>query len=199
MDLVELGQLVVLFFVIIDPITSFAVFFVLTSDKTEAERMRTATMAVTVAAALAYGVLLLGSFLLDMFSTSIDDLRVAGGIILLILGIQMALGLSYTGGENGGAQKSVQAIASIVATPFLSGPATITAIIISESDFGLLLTGLAVTIVLVFTAALFVLSARLNRFINRTAVQIMSTVLGVITIAWGVNYIRTGLMAAMGL
>jgi len=53
--------------------------------------------------------------------------------------------------------------------------------------------------VLVFTAALFVLSARLNRFINRTAVQIMSTVLGVITIAWGVNYIRTGLMAAMGL
>ncbi len=199
MDLAELGQLVVLFFVIIDPITSFAVFFVLTSDKTEAERMRTATLAVTVAAGLAYTVLLLGSFLLDMFSTSIEDLRVAGGIILLILGIQMALGMSYTGSEGGGNHKSIQAIASIVATPFLSGPATITAIIISESDFGLLLTGLAVTIVLVFTAVLFVLSAKLNRFIHRTPVQIMSTVLGVITIAWGVNYIRTGLVAALGL
>jgi len=195
----ELGQLVVLFFVIIDPITSFAVFFVLTNEKSKEERMRTALLAVAVAAALIYAVLLLGQLLLRMFSTTIEDFRVAGGIILLILGIQMALGQSFQApGGSGGNQKSVQAIAAIVATPFLSGPAAITAVIISVKDFGMLETGLAVTIVLVFTAVLFVLSARLNRFINRTVVQIMSTIMGMLTIAWGVMYIRTGIMAFLG-
>ena len=195
----ELGQLVVLFFVIIDPITSFAVFFVLTNEKSKEERMRTAVLAVTVAAALIYAVLLLGQLLLRMFSTTIDDFRVAGGIILLILGIQMALGQSFQApGGSGGNHKSVQAIAAIVATPFLSGPAAITAVIISVKDLGMLETGLAVTVVLVFTAVLFILSARLNRFINRTVVQIMSTVMGMLTIAWGVMYIRTGIMAFMG-
>ncbi len=199
MDIAGLGQLVVLFFVIIDPITSFAVFFVLTGDKTDAERMRAATLALAVAAALAFIVLLLGSLLLRVFSTTIEDLRVAGGIILLILGVQMALGMSFPGGDPAGNHRSVQAIASIIATPFLSGPATITAIIISENDFGLLATGVAVGIVLGITAGLFLLGTRLNRFIPRTPVQIMSTVLGIITIAWGVNYIRTGVVAALGL
>jgi multiple antibiotic resistance protein len=199
MDLVGLGQLVVLFFVIIDPLTSFSVFFVLTKDKTDAERMRAATLALVVAATLAFIVLLLGTLLLSVFSTTIEDLRVAGGIILLILGIQMALGMSFPGGEVAGNHRSVQAIASIIATPFLSGPATITAIIISESDFGLPATGIAVTIVLAFTTVLFLLGTRLNRFIPKTPVQIMATVLGIITIAWGVNYIRTGIVAALGL
>jgi multiple antibiotic resistance protein len=195
----ELGQLIVLFFVIIDPITSFAVFFVLTHDKSQEERIRTAVLAVTVAAGLSYAVLFLGNLLLSFFSTTIDDFRIAGGIILLILGIQMALGQSYQApGGSGANHKSVQAIAAIIATPFLSGPATITAVIISVKDFGILATGLAVTIVLVFTAVLFLLSAKLNRFINKTAVQIMSTVMGLLTIAWGVMYIRVGIMAFIG-
>lgn len=195
----ELVQLVVLFFVIIDPITSFAVFFVLTNEKSKEERMRTAVLAVAVAAVLIYAVLLLGQLLLKMFSTTIDDFRVAGGIILLILGIQMALGQSFQApGGSGANHKSVQAIAAIVATPFLSGPAAITAVIISVQDFGMVETGLAVTVVLAFTAVLFVLSARLNRFINRTVVQIMSTIMGMLTIAWGVMYIRTGIMAFVG-
>jgi len=194
----DLGQLIVLFFVIIDPITSFAVFFVLSKDNSTEERIRTAILAVTVAAVLSYAVLFLGNALLGFFSTTIEDFRIAGGIILLILGIQMALGQSYQApGGSGGNHKSVQAIAAIIATPFLSGPATITAVIISVNDFGTLETGIAVTVVLAFTAVLFILSAKLNRFINKTLVQIMSTVMGLLTIAWGVMYIRIGIMSFM--
>ncbi|MEO0023080.1 MAG: MarC family protein, partial [candidate division WOR-3 bacterium] len=147
-------QLIILFFVIFDPLLSFVVFFGATADMTPQEKRRTAILAVSVAIGISLLCLVFGAGILKLFNTNINDFKIAGGIILGILGIQMSLG--QAGSERVmGTKKSAKAIASLIATPLLTGPASITAIIISVHDYGRLLTALAILIVLLVTLAIF--------------------------------------------
>jgi multiple antibiotic resistance protein len=188
----NLIQLIILFVVIIDPMASFAVFAVATDPMKDQERRRTAFLAIAVAAIISGLVLFLGETLLDLFNTDIQNFKVAGGIILLIFGIQMSLGMSLFNVEEKEGN-STAAIASIIATPLLTGPATISTIIITSHDYGILSTGTAIAIVLAFSAALLLLSARISHKIGKMPIQVMSTIMGLITLAWGIMFIREGL------
>ena len=188
----NLLQLIILFLVIFDPFASFAVFYVATSNMDKRERNKTAAWALLVAGVLSYGVLFFGQNLLNLFSTTIEDFKVAGGIILVLLGINMALGYSLTNIDKI-KNNSAIAIAAIIGTPMLTGPAAITSIIVSVKDYGIIISGAAVTIVLAFTGILFYSNSRLSKFMGRTAIQVMSTILGLVTVAWGVKFVRAGL------
>lgn len=187
----QLVQLVILFVVIFDPLASFAVFTTSTASMTPAEKKRTALLAVLAAAAMSYAILLIGAPLLALFSVSISDFKIAGGIILAIFGVQMTLGQSLGGKIKEGA--SVPAVAAIIATPLLTGPAAITAIIAAVNDQGMLVTGIAVTIVMGITAAMFALPTGVVKRIGKTPIQFMSVIMGMITLAWGIRFIRDGL------
>ena len=186
-------QLLILFFVIFDPLASFVIFTVATSSMQEKERRRTATIAVIVAATISFLVLLFGQGLLQLFNMDIKEFQVAGGIVLGILGLKMVLGYSLVDVERVKGD-STWAIASIIGTPLLTGPAAITSIIISASNYGKMVTGLAVGMVLVGTAILFYNTKRANRIMGRTTIQVISTILGLITLAWGVKYILQGII-----
>lgn len=188
----NLPQLIVLFTVIIDPMASFAVFAVATDPMKDSERRRTAFLAIAVAAIISGLVLFLGERLLDLFNTDIQNFKVAGGIILLIFGIEMALGMSLFDVEKKEGS-STAAIASVIATPLLTGPATISTIIITSHDYGVTCTGLAIVIVLAISAALLLAAGILAKKIGRMPIQVMSTIMGLITLAWGVMFIRDGL------
>ena len=186
-------QLLILFFVIFDPLSSFVIFTVATSSMQEKERRRTATIAVIVAATISFLVLLFGQGLLQLFNMDIKEFQVAGGIVLGILGLKMVLGYSLVDVERVKGD-STWAIASIIGTPLLTGPAAITSIIISASNYGKMVTGLAVGMVLVGTAILFYNTKQANRIMGRTTIQVISTILGLITLAWGVKYILQGII-----
>lgn len=188
----HLIQLVVLFIVIFDPMASFVVFVIATKSMSEADRKRTALLAILTASLISYAVLLLGQQLLDLLSINILHFKIAGGVILFILGVEMALGYPLTN-VDATKESSANAIAAIIATPLLTGPAAITAIIISVREYGFIDTGLAVTIVLLFSAILFLLSTRINRVAGKAPIQVLSTILGLITLAWGVKFIAEGL------
>lgn len=193
-------SLIILFFVIIDPLTSFVVFFVSTKGFDKKTKMKIAILSVLLATIISYLVLFFGNNLLQIFSTDINSFKIAGGIILVILGINMSLGKSFNDIEKMEGD-SVHAVASIIATPLISGPATITAIIISSSDFGKLLTGAAIGIILIIIAILFYLSIRYHNITNKakTTIQVITTIMGLITLAWGVNYILSGIQVVFNL
>ena len=188
----QLVQLVILFTVIFDPLSSFAVFTASTATMTAAEKKKTALYAVLAAAAMSYTILLVGAPLLNLFSVSISDFKIAGGIVLAIFGIQMTLGQSM--GDSGIKNaSSVPAVAAIIATPLLTGPAAITAIIAAVNDYNIYVTGVAITIVLLITAAMFSLPTKVINKIGKTPIQFMSVIMGMITLAWGVRFIKEGL------
>ncbi len=185
-------QLVILFFVIFDPLLSFIVFFGATAGMSPAEKRKTAILAVSVALTISLVCLVFGESILKLFNTDINDFKIAGGIILGILGIQMSLG--QVGTEQVlGTKKSAKAIASVIATPLLTGPASITAIIIAVHDYGRLLTAGAVLIVLLITLIIFLQAPRITRFTGETALQVVSTIMGLITLSWGIMFVKAGL------
>ena len=188
----NLLQLIILFFVIIDPFVSFAVFLVATKHMPRTERIHIALLAVLIASIIAYLFLFLGEQLLEVFHISLDNFRVAGGIILGVLGAKMTLG--HTLLELHKHEKnSDSALASIIATPLITGPACITAIIVSVHDYGQLVTGVSVGIVLLITAVFLLVSTGLQKLMGKTAIQVTSTLMGLITLAWAVSFVRTGL------
>ncbi len=190
--LYTLLQLVILFFVIFDPLLSFIVFFGATAGMSPAEKRKTALLAVTVASAISLICLITGEGVLKLFNTTIDDFKIAGGIVLGLLGIKMALG---QGGSDIilGKGKSSRAIASLIATPLITGPAAITAIIITVHDYGRILPAIAILIVMLFILVLFLQAPRITRLAGETAMQVISTIMGLITLSWGVMFIKSGL------
>lgn len=188
----DILTLTVLFFVIFDPFASFAVFTAATERMAFRQRRNTALLAVLVASIISYSVLFFGDSILRLFGAGIHDFKIAAGVILCILGIKMSLGESIAGGLDD-EKASSQAIAALIGTPLLTGPAAITTIIVVVDDYGVAGPALAVTSVLAFTAALFLASTLLSRFINTTLIRVLSTILGLITITWGVKFIRAGL------
>ena len=188
----SLLQLIVLFFVIFDPPMSFTVFLLATKNRSVAERRKIAGLAVLVATVISFAVLFLGEKLLVLFNTNITDFKVAGGIILALLGINMVLGKSVVDEEKL-KNNTGRAIAALIGTPLLTGPAAITSIILSVSDYGMLLTAFAISLVLLI-AALFLYNASfLQKYLGMTFIQVLSTILGLVMLAWGINFVRAGL------
>lgn len=183
-------QLIIFFFVLFDPLASLGVFFAGTQKMTNPERKKTAVYAIVAAGALCFGTLLLGTELLTLFNTNIDDFRVAGGIILMILGGKMALGYPIHELKKGAT--SSHAIASLIATPLLTGPAVMTSTILLKNDYGVPLTGAAIVIVLLITLLIFLNTTKIYKRFGRAA-SLLTTFLGLIIIAWGVNFLRTAL------
>jgi len=184
-------KLIILFFVIFDPFMSFAVFSSLTRGLSPADRKKTASLAILVACLVSGVILLFGEGLLELLSTDIASFKVAGGIVLGILGVKMSLGQSIA--EICDApDRSARAIAAIIGTPMLTGPAAISAIIISTEESGIAVTALAIGIVLLFTGILFYQAQRVSRILGTTVIQVLSTILGLVTLSWGVKLIQEG-------
>lgn len=184
-------HLTILFFVIFDPLASFAVFYAATSHLREKERARIALYAVLVALILSLTVIIFGQQFLILFNTTIQDFKVASGIILSILGIKMALGQSLTDMTTM-KDKSSYGIAAIIGTPLLTGPAAITSIIVSVNDYGHIVTTSAIIIVLAITAVIFYLNTWIQKIIGDISIRVISTLLGLITVSWGVKFFREG-------
>jgi multiple antibiotic resistance protein len=188
----NLINLIILYFVIFDPLMSLSFFFAATKNMDTKQRIKTATLAIMVACFVSYTFLLFGLELLKFFSTTLEDFKIAGGIILCILGIKMALGQPAAEATEADI-KSSRAIAAIIGTPLLTGPAAITSIIITSKDYGILNTAIAITIVLSITGVLFYQAARIIKLLGNTTIQVISTMLGLITLSWGIMFIRNGI------
>ncbi len=182
-------QLVLLFLVIFDPLASLSVFVSSTGKKSIHVQHRIAIISVLVAGLISFVVLLLGNTLLTLFDTTIDDFKIAGGIILVLLGINMVMGKSIVE-ETTIKDSSAPAIAAIIGSPILAGPASITTIIISIHEYGRFATGVSIVIVLAITGLIFWFGPEIHKRLGETFEKVMSAILGLVTISWGVRFIR---------
>lgn len=190
----NLIQLVILFLVIFDPLLSLMVFLSASKKMIPKERRTNAILAVLVAFVLSFSIVLIGGYLLVLFNTTLGEFKIAGGIILIVLGIKMALGIPLAD-QKILKSSSGRAIAAIIGTPLLTGPAAMTAIIVSVNDYGYLLTVTSITIVLGLTALIFLQAEKINRIIGKTMTQVLSTIFGLITLSWGIKLIKEGIFS----
>lgn len=186
----ETIKLFVLFVVIFDPFLSSASFVSLTSGFSEDRKRSVAAAATALASFLVLIFLLSGNLLLELMSVKMTDFQIAGGIILAILGVRMVLGQEITEHKKA---DGAAAIATVIATPLITGPAAITTTVISVAQYGMFTTGIAVfgALFVVFIALYF--STFIYKKTGPTFASLFSTMLGLVTLAWGVAFVRQGL------
>jgi len=89
MDAYEVARAFASLFVIMNPFASIPIFLKVAGE----DKAKAAAQAVFVASGVLFAFLFFGSALLEVFRITLDSLRVAGGLILGILGVRLVLGL----------------------------------------------------------------------------------------------------------
>jgi len=176
-----------------DPIGVVPIFLSLTSDETPERRRAISLRAVVRASVILVLFTLAGSAILDVFAISIDSFRIAGGLVLAILGLQIMFDISFKSASALPADGDVSMVP--LATPLIAGPGTISMSIILVKEYGYLLT-LAAMLINLFLMLVSLWSANLLlRLLGRQGAEAFAKIMGLIVLAVGVELVRKGLLA----
>ena len=179
-------------FVLLSPLSSFPV--LMNAHKQKMNVKRIAYLSVFTGFVIAIAIVYVGPFVFNLFGVSLDSFRIAGGIVLLLLGLSTIRPHE----EEYHKAEGVNGLISIIATPLLTGPATISFITIKTYELGALPVLFNVIAAFVLVGLVFVLFAHLIPRINVHLVDISSRVLGLFLTAVAIEMIGKGILAFVG-
>jgi multiple antibiotic resistance protein len=177
-------------FVILDPILSIPIFSAMTKEQSKAEINHQALIAVAVAGFLMYIFLFFNFVIFDVLGITLPAFQVAGGILLFILGMQMALGIAIGQGKD--TTKSAAGV--VIGTPLLCGPGTITTVLLLSSDYGIAIVAVAIALCLIATWIILKFSSAIQKILGQCVTEIMGKVLGMLLAAIAIRIISQGIM-----
>lgn len=191
------------FFATIGPPDVAAMFAALTHDASPRMRRRIAFRGTIIATAILLLFIVAGEFMLSLLGITLPALRIAGGILLLLIGIEMVFaissgGTSTTPEENAEASAKQDITVFPLAMPLIAGPGAMGASILLMSEasgnFLLQLTVVAALLtVLLLTWLSMLLATHLQRVLGVTGMQVITRVLGVLLTALAVQFVLDGL------
>jgi multiple antibiotic resistance protein len=188
-------------FAIVNPIGNLPVFISATNQWSKRDKSRTANIVgITVFAVLAITTFF-GNDILDFFSISIPSFQVGGGILILLMSINMMHGKqSHTRQTPEEAQtmadKSAIAIVPL-SIPIYAGPGAISSVIISADKSvnfihqTSLLIPIAVVSLLVWVTLR--LSGNITQWLGTIGINIITRLMGLILAAMSVEFIAHGI------
>ncbi|MGB5345174.1 MAG: MarC family protein [Woeseia sp.] len=192
------------FFATIGPPDVAAMFAALTHDASPRMRRRIALRGTLIATIILLFFAIAGEFMLSMLGISLPALRIAGGILLLLIGIEMTFAIS-SGGTSTTPEETAEASVKQditvfpLAMPLIAGPGAMGATILLMSEAGgnflLQLTVVsALLAVLLLTLFGMLVATQLNRFLGVTGMQVIMRIFGVLLTALAVQFILDGLV-----
>ena len=184
-------------FVVIDPIGLVPVFIAITQKEPQVSRRRIAALGVGISTLILLVFLVMGQILLEALEISLPAFRTAGGILLLIVGLQMVLE------ESGGHSASTDPASSVdlavfpLATPLIAGPGGIMSVVLltDNTKFGVMdqmITALALLSVLLLTLIALLCADWIQKGLGRTGVNVVTRILGLLLAALAMETILAG-------
>lgn len=122
-------------FAIMNPLVTLPLFLTMTSGLSGAEQRRTGLAVTTYSAVMCAVIALSGREVLGFFGVTVDDFRVAGGIVLAGIALAMLNGSGNPAHEGGSGEKVQQRAADSIAFypmtfPMTVGPGAITTLLV---------------------------------------------------------------------
>lgn len=194
-------------FALVDPIGNAVIFASLTPTRTPYRRRMYAYKGVLIATGLLLGFMFLGEFFLKHLGISLAALRTSGGILLLIMGIDMVFA-RHSGGTRTTDEEEQEAMEHSLAkedisvfplaTPLLAGPGAIGTIILfhanAQGSAEQQIAVVAALVTIMFTSLLCLLaSSSLQRILGKTGMNVINRIMGVLLSALGVQFVFDGL------
>ena len=193
------------FLVVFDPVAVLPVFIALTQHQSPEYRRKTAIRSITVAAVTLIVLAFLGNALLQYLGIGIPAFRIAGGLLLFLLSIDMVFarqsGLrSTTPAENKEASDNDDIAVFPLAIPLIAGPGAMTSLILlmgrADSDPATNAIVLAIMLaVLAICLGVMLLANPIVEKLGVTGINVIGRVFGVMLAALAAQYMIDGVSA----
>ncbi|WP_281063692.1 MarC family NAAT transporter [Sphingomonas sp. LaA6.9] len=189
---------------ITNPFSTAPLFISLTAGFDSKHRTHQARMACLYAFAILVVFLLLGATIVDFFGISVPGIRVAGGLIISVIGFRMLFPQAPMAGAAAQAQQQELDIAfTPIAMPSLAGPGSISVVLtaaaqikgIRPDDWGVIyiavIVGMAVTLIICFLVLR--MAGAMVRFLGQGGIDAMTRIFGFLLICIGMQFLLTGI------
>lgn len=197
------GLALATFFATIGPLDIAAMFAALTANQTAQQKRSIAIRGSLIGMVILVTFALIGEYLLAGLGISLAALRAAGGILLLLIGIDMVFARS-SGGTSTTDEEEQEAISRTdisvfpLATPLIAGPGSMGAAILLMANQEGDVTGQAIIIasllaVLLLTFVSLLLAGKIQNLLGVTGMHVITRVMGVLLSALAVQFIFDGI------
>jgi multiple antibiotic resistance protein len=186
--LLEVAKTTIALFVVVDPVGTVPIIVSLTNSMDENVKRRNLQHATYTGSALLILFALVGQQLLAVFGISLYSFMIAGGILLLLLSIDILLR-----GETTQKIGSVEDVGVVPITfPLLVGPGAITTTIVIMQSSGYVVTIVAILIVMSLTWIILSCVDHVYSILGKTGASVVSKLMAVFVAAIAVQYILDG-------
>jgi len=189
--LCEFGTLVAALIIVIDPLGLVPILIGLNSSVGPRAARRIIFQVAAGATVLLVFFTITGTWVLKLFGITPDDMRIAGGLLLLIISLKLVVGGRF-GPEDEEADHAATVVPLI--SPMTAGPGAITAAVVFAAVHGVWITAAAAVVAMIISLGLFLSSRWVYRLIGNTTTDLISRVMGVFVATIAISYIRIGII-----
>lgn len=185
---VEFLKIFIPLFVVIDPFGALVIFISMTASIDDHARAVITKDAVTYGYVILLLFTVVGEYLLSLLGISIQALEIAGGTILLIMGIQMVREGDRPKSAGGSVEKDIGIVP--LATPLLAGPGAISLVIILSNGglYPILFTVVSLSILFVIIYLSFTFANRIFMVMGERNLKALTRIFGILVAAFAVQY-----------
>ncbi|MCA8878489.1 MAG: MarC family protein [Rhodobacteraceae bacterium] len=188
---------------VIDPIGLAPIFVAMTQGRGNAQRRAIAFRACAIAAGILTLFGVFGTAVLDLMGISLPAFRIAGGLLLFLIAVEMLFERRSQRREGRTADEDHDPSVFPLATPLIAGPGAMATMILLASAKGAgwadkLQAHIALFAVIGLVLGLFLIAGPIERALGRTGIVVVTRLLGMLLGALAVQFVLDGL-ADLGL
>ena len=197
-DLRLLSEVFITLFVIMDPPGTVPIFLGLTGTMTRQQRNRAARQAIFVAFGVILAFAVFGQSLLSYMHISLPALQASGGLLLLLVAMELLTGKAEEPQPSGNAKVNVALVP--LGTPLLAGPGAIVAVMVfvQQSD-GTLADWVAIAVGIVLVHVTLWLAMRfagvIHRLLGESGTTLVTRIAGLLLAAIAVQLVADAVRA----
>jgi multiple antibiotic resistance protein len=188
----------VLLFSILDPLGLVPVFLALTEGTPPEKTAIVVKRSVIVATMILYVFAYVGWLIFDVLGITLNDFRIAGGVILFIVAVEQLTGSPVR-------EKNIdpeEVAVFPLATPLLAGPGAIsTVVIIANPPYGPLVTFVVITLNGLISYFVLLRSSLVKRILGANGTKALSRIMALLIAAIAISFLRLGIegiLASLG-
>lgn len=194
------------FFAIMNPLPNIPIFLSLTADDTPAVRKRVAGKALVIAFLVTAVFCLLGKLIFHLFGITLPAFRIAGGVLVAMIGFQMLHGkqsaVHHPPGKDQGVNEDAALSVAVtpLGVPILAGPGLITTAMNFASTGGIeeiIITIVALAVICLIVYVAFVFSEHLLGILGQGGLDVITRLMGLILAVIGVQILIQGITGAI--
>lgn len=183
----EFGTVVAAMLIVIDPLGLMPILVGLNSSFGPKAARRIIFQVAGGATVLLLLFTITGTWVLKLFGITPDDMRIGGGLLLLIIALKLVLGGRF------GEEEHTATVVPLI-SPMTAGPGAITAAVVFAAVYGIWITAAAAVAAMIISLVIFLSTRLIHRLIGNTTTDLISRVMGVFVATIAISYIRVGVL-----